>query len=306
MSFDDHESSAYDGTPQRLFLFSIGSLNLGYVQAAHPDNFNGITYDPIPLIEMPDIEQSLSESSPTIDITISSATPLVSQFIPYQPTAPVRVRVYRRHVTDGDSEVYTELIGEVVSGRIDEGSDTATLSVRMLASAFDRVVPWPAYQKQCNYVPYGPGCQVDRNLFKTETVVMTVDANRISSPDFAVKADTENDPEWFTLGYVVRKSDGQRRSVIRQLEDVLVLRNAFVDLRPGDEVEAFAGDNLLKSTCENKFNNLPRFLGFPWGPQRNPFTDNINGTGSPGGGAPAAPTFRLLRGKPPVTGREEG
>lgn len=290
MSFEAYESSPYDGAPQRLFLFSIGNLQLGYVQGAHPDNYLGVTYDPIPLIEMPDIEQTLSESSPTIDITIATDTPLVAQFIPYQPTAPVRVRVYRRHVTDGDNEVYTELIGEVVSGRLDEDTDTATLSVRMLASAFDRVVPWPAYQKQCNYVTYGPGCQVDPNLFKTETTVVVVEGNRISSADFAAKAGAEEDPEWFSLGFVVRKSDGQRRSVIRQLDDVLVLRSPFVGLRPGDEVEAFAGDNLLKSTCEFKFNNLPRFLGFPWGPQRNPFTDNINGTGSPGAGRTAPNT----------------
>lgn len=304
MSFDDFEGSAYDGAPQRLFLFSIADLQLAYVQGAKPDNYLGITYEPVPLIEMPDIEQTLSESSPTIDITISSATPLVAQFIPYQPTAPVRVRVYRRHVTDGDNEVYTELIGEVVSGRLDEDTGTATLSVRMLASAFDRVVPWPAYQKQCNYVTYGPGCQVDRNLFKTETTIVVVDDNRISSADFALKAGAENDPEWFTLGYVVRKADGQRRSVVRQLDDVLVLRNPFVGLQPGDEVEAYAGDNLLKSTCEGKFNNLPRFLGFPWGPQRNPFTDNINGTGSPAAGV-GGQAVQRPRGNIPTTGRTE-
>ena len=285
MSFDDFESSAYEGAPQRLFLFTIGGLNLAYVQADEPQNYLGVEYEPLALIEMPDIEQSLAESSPTIDITISAHTPLVAQFIPYQPTTPVRVRVYRRHVTDGDSETYTELIGEVVSGRIDESGDTATLAVRMLASAFDRITPWPAYQKQCNYVTYGPGCQVDRALFKTETLIVTVDGTRISSADFAAKAGAEGDPEWFSLGYVVRKADGQKRSIVRQLDDVLVLRSPFVGLQPGDEVEAYAGDNLQKSTCEGKFNNLPRFMGFPWGPQKNPFTDNIMGTGSPSSGS---------------------
>lgn len=284
MSFDVQESSAYDGAPQRLFLFTIGNLNLAYVQSATPENYNGIEYVPVPVIEMPEIEQSLSEQSPTIDITISSDTPLVAQFIPYQPTTPVLVKVYRRHVTDAENEVYTELIGEVASGRIEESTGHAVLSVRLLASAFDRVVPWPAYQKQCNYVTYGPGCQVDRNLFKTETTVLTVDGTRISSPDFAARSSAEADPEWFTLGYVVRVIDGQKRAIVRQIDDVLVLRNPFVGLTPGDEVEAFAGDNLLKSTCELKFNNLPRFMGFPWGPGKNPFTDNLMGTGSPGGG----------------------
>jgi uncharacterized phage protein (TIGR02218 family) len=282
MTFDAHESSAHDGTPKRLFLFTIGNVTMAYVEGV-ADTYLGIDYESVALVQMADIEQSLSESSPNIEITIDSATPLVAQFIPYQPTTIVGVRVYRRHFEDGDVETYTELIGEVVSGRIDQETDTAVLTVRMLASAFDRIVPWPAYQKQCNYVPYGPGCQVDPNLFKTETTLVNVTNNRIASPDFAAKAGAEADPEWFTLGYVVRVLDGQKRFVIRQLEDVLVLQSPFVGMQAGDAVEAFAGDNLLKSTCEGKFNNLPRFMGFPWGPSKNPFTDNVLGTGSPAG-----------------------
>lgn len=295
MSFDDHEGSAHEGAPQRLFLFTIGNLTLAYVQGDSIETHLGVDYLPIPLIEMPDIEQSLAETSPTIEVTISADTPLVAQFIPYQPTTVVRVRVFRRHVTDVANEVYTELVGEVASGQIDESTGNATLSVRMLASAFDRVVPWPAYQKQCNYVPYGPGCQVDRNLFKLETIVTNVTGTRISSPDFAAKAAAESDPEWFSLGYAVRKVDGQKRAIVRQLEDVLVLRSPFVGLNVGDEVEVYAGDNLLKSTCEFKFNNLPRFMGFPWPPEKNPFTDNIMGTGSPSGsGGPSGNSVRDL------------
>ena len=290
MTVDVHEQG--DGSPERLFLFSVGSVNYAYLEGAEVVNRNGIDYEPLALIKMDDIEQALSEDSPTVEIEIDSKAPMVNEFIPYQPVTVMRVRVFRHHVEDEDNEYTTELIGDVVSARIDESSGNAVVSVRMVASAFDRVVPWPSYGKQCVYVPYGPGCQVDRNLFKTETTLTAVVGNKITSPDFAAKAALESDPRWFVLGYVVRVADGQRRWVIRQDDDVLTLQNPFIGATGGDEVEAFAGDDLLKSTCEGKFNNLDRHMAFPWGPQKNPFTDNIMGTGSPAGSGGSANSGR--------------
>jgi uncharacterized phage protein (TIGR02218 family) len=280
VTVDIIESSAHDGAPQRLFLFSVGNLNYGYVENAREVSYNNIPYSSIALIDMDDIAQALSEDSPTIEIRIDSKAPLVEQFIPYQPTTPMRVRVYRHHVEDPDDEYITELIGEVASAALDEETGDGVLSVRMLASSFDRKVPWPAYQKQCNYVLYGPGCQVDREAYKTETILTGVSANRITSPDFV-----NTDPLWFALGYVVRVIDGQVRWVIWQDADVLVLQSPFVGAQGGDEVIAYPGCDLRKITCETKYDNLDRHLGFPWGPQKNPFTDNIMGTGTPGGGA---------------------
>lgn len=293
MSFDDIENSAYRGAPERLFLFSVGDQNYGYVERAGATTYNNIPYTALALIDMTDIAQALSEDSPTIEINLDSTAAVVAQFIPYQPAQPMRVRVYRHHVGDPDGEYLTELIGEVASAALDEETGTAMLSVRMLASSFDRKVPWPAYQKQCNYVLYGPGCQVDREAYKTETTLTDSTANRIASPDFV-----KPDPTWFTLGYVVRVADGQVRWVIWQDADVLTLQSPFVGAKGGDVVVAYPGCNLLKTTCHDKFNNLPRHMGFPWGPQKNPFTDNIAGTGSSGDGGVKS-TITLIKGKGP-------
>jgi len=283
MSFEDKEQSAFLGTPERLFLFTVGPLVYGYVQSAMPAAYNNITYDPVAQIDMDDIAQALSEDSPTVEIRIDASAPLVQQFIPYMPNTMMQVRVYRHHVEDADNEYKTELIADIVSASIDEETGVAILSARMLASAFDRKVPWPAYQKPCNYVVYGPGCQVNRDDFKTETLLVGIDGARISSPDFAAVAALHNDPRWFVLGYVVRLIDGQTRWIIGQEGEVLRLRSPFVGAQGGDAVVAFAGCDLLKTTCDEKFNNLPRHMGFPWGPIKNPFTDNLYGTGSAAG-----------------------
>ncbi len=277
MSLDDIERSGDLGTPEQLFLFTMGDTRWGYVNAPIAASYNNIPYAPL-AIEMDDLTQALSEDSPTIQIRLDAASSLARQFIPYMPNTPIRVRVYRHHVEDPEGQFRTELIGEVANASISEENDECVLSVRLVASAMDRKVPWPIYQKQCNHVLYGPGCRVNRDNFKVETTVQGVAANRIWSPDFLVP----DDPNYFRAGYVVRVDTNETRWVVAQEDNVLVLQVPFVDLPEGTPVVAFAGCDLLKSTCENKFNNLPRFLGFQWIPNKNPFSDNIFGTGTTG------------------------
>ena len=283
MSLDLLELSQNDGSPQRLFYFSMGDTRFAYVNAPRRHQYLSTWFDPL-AIQMDDITQALAEDSPTIRVELDSASELAQQFIPYMPSLPVRLRVYRHHVGDPDNEYVTELIGEVANGSIDAETDNCVLSVRMLASNMDRKVPWPVFQKQCNHVLYGPGCRVNRENYKVETAVASVLGNLISAPGFAI----EGDPRYFINGYVVHRGSGEMRRVIAQDGPVLTLATGFLSLRGNDIVTAYAGCDLLKKTCEIKFNNLPRHLGFPNIPNKNPFRDSVFGTGSPAGGGGAS------------------
>ena len=279
MSIDEIENSAHDGAPQRLFLFTMGDTTFTYVNAPRRHQHNSLWYEPL-VIRMDDITQALSEDSPTIRVELDSQSELAALFIPYMPSLPVRLRVYRHHVEDPANEYVTEFIGEVASGSIDAEADNCVLSVRMLASNMDRKVPWPVYQKQCNHVLYGPGCRVNRDDYKVETQVIGVLGNVISSPAFAI----EGDPTYFVNGYVVHQATNEMRRVIAQDGPNLTLVTGFRSLRGNDVVTAYAGCDLIKKTCEEKFDNLPRFLGFPNIPNKNPFRDSVFGTGSAAGG----------------------
>lgn len=275
MSLDARESSPHDGAPQRLFLFTMGEQSFAYVNAARPHVYNGIEYRPM-VVDMDDLSQSLSEDSPTLRVEIDRTSEVAAMFIPYMPVRPVTLRVYRYHV--GDGEYVTEVIGEVANGNIDAETDLCVLSVRMLASRLDRKIPWQVYQKPCNHALYGPGCRVDRELYRVDAAVANVAGATIQAPEFLTE-----DPKYFVAGYVVRVATGDVRWVIAQNESVLTLQTPFPGLLPGEAVTAFAGCDLLKETCENKFNNLPRRWGFDDIPHKNPFTDNVFGTGSPSG-----------------------
>lgn len=270
MSVNDFETSDYAGKPRRLFRFSMGTQLWGYCQADVPHVHLTLTYEP-EVIDLEEISLSLSEQSPTINVQISSGAEVCQQFIAYQPVKPIFLRTYRYHVED--DEYVTELIGEVVSAAFDESIGMCTLLVRFNTSYMDRTVPWPVFQKQCNRAPYSSSCGVNREDFRTNVNVQAVLGDEMRDPVFATLPDG-----WFTAGFV-ETADGDTRFIISHVGDTIVLQAPFRSLPNGSPVSVFAGDDLLRTTCKDKFDNYPRWLGFGWVPTTNPFTDNIFGTG---------------------------
>lgn len=281
MTFSEYEISPYSGTPERLFLFTAGNVQWAYNNQERDIVRGATTYRPV-AIAMDNIVQNLGEGAPTIDITMDSSTPVAQQFIPYQPIFPLQVSVFRRHRDDPDNEYIVEMIGEIASVAFDEEENYATFACRMVSSNFDRTVPWLVYQKPCNYALYSTGCRVNKELYKVEAEVTSIVGSTILSAAFATQPDG-----WFRTGFVKRNSTGEVRFIINHVGGLLTLQTPFVDLEPEDEVTAYAGCDRSFATCKSKFNNGARFLGHQWMPQKNPFVDNVYGTGTPSGGGGA-------------------
>ena len=276
MSFDDYEVSAYNGTPERLFLFTSGNVSWAYNNQERDILRGSVTYRPL-VIAMDNIVQNLGEGPPTVEITMDASATVAQQFVPYQPVFPMYVTVYRRHRDDPAGEYIVEMMGDVAAASFDEEEGYATLSCRMVSSNFDRRVPWMIYQRQCNYALYGAGCRVNKELFKIETTATAVTGDVILSSAFATQPDG-----WLRNGFVKKNSSGEVRFILNHVSGQITLQTPFVDLDPGEAITAYAGCDRTYPTCVSKFNNGPRFSGFPWVPSKNPFTENVYGTGTAG------------------------
>lgn len=276
MSYNDYEVSPYSSTPQRLFLFQSGNQQWPLVNTSKSIVRGALTYEP-EIISMGNIVQNLGEGPPVVEIAISSSAAVVQPFVPYQPIFPLLVTVYKRHRDDPASEYIVEFIGEVAGTSIDEEEGMATFQCRMTTSNVSRKVPLQIYQPLCNWVLYGPGCQVNKEDYKVETPVSDVNLDALVSSDFATKPDG-----WFTNGFVRRDLTGEVRFIVAHVGNTIWLQTPFVDMDTGDVVSAFAGCDRTRATCNTKFANLRRHLAFPWLPYKNPFTDNVYGTGTPG------------------------
>lgn len=290
MSINDVESSDYQGTPNQLFRFDMGSKIMAYVGGmAEKYTWNNIDYIPDAAIEMGVINQQSAESSPTVEITITSTSDVAQQFVAYLPAEPIQVRVFRTHYMFAPGEYAPEFIGEVVSTQFDEDTGVCTLLCRMVAAAMSRKVPWCVYSTNCSRTLYGVGCNVDRESFVTVTNVTSGQGlTTLSSADFASAAadhgqtDAAIAKDWFRNGFVRHVATNEVRTIIGHSETDIYLHTPFTKLKNGDEVRAYAGCARSKDHCTKKFNNLDRMLAFPWQPKRNPYTQSVYGNEAPG------------------------
>lgn len=288
MSINDVESSSYQGTPNQLFQFWMGTRLMAYVGGSSQKfTWNNTDYLPDAAIEMGEINQQLSEASPTVSITITSASEIAQQFIAYLPAEPIQVRVYRTHYMFAPGEYAPEFIGEVISTDFDEESGVCTLLCRMVAAAMQRKVPWCVYSSNCARALYGVGCNADREQYVTVTdIVGGAGTNALSSAAFSSAAADhgQTDPEiakdWFRNGFVRHVRTNEVRTIIGHTDSTIYLHTPFTSLANGDQVRAYAGCARTKEHCDKKFNNLDRMLAFPWIPGRNPYTQSVYGNES--------------------------
>lgn len=292
MSLDDVEASSYQSRPRQLFRFVMGSVVWGLVSGeSQPFRWNNVDFMPDAVVELGQIDQSLAESTPSVEIPVESTAGVAQQFIAYLPAEPIFLYVYRLNEAAGDGEYGVEFIGEVVTSAFDESTGVCTLTARMVSAAMSRNVPWCVYSTNCQRALYGVGCDVNREDYVTVTnIVGGAGTTAISSADFASAAADHGatDPvattEWFRNGFVRHVESNEVRTVIGHDGTTLYLHTPFSSLKNGDQVRAYAGCDRTRGHCLKKFKNLDKMLAFPWQPLKNPYTQNVYGTGSAGSG----------------------
>jgi uncharacterized phage protein (TIGR02218 family) len=278
VSIDEREFSRDEGRPRRLFLFTMGNTRWAYAAGSEPVTFLADQFTPLNII-LSAYQQSLSEGAPSVTVTLDSSAAIAQQFVAFMPVQPMTVRVYKYEEDDPDSEYDLHFMGEVVAAAFDEEDGLVTLECRTVSSKIDRNVPWPVYQKPCNRALYSVGCGVDPEQYRTHATLSAVNRNEIRSPAFA-----EHPDGWFLAGFV-RTELGESRLVVYHVGDTLILQAPFVYATADNEVDAFAGCDLRRSTCKIKFNNYPRWMGFPRVPGNNPYAQNVFGSNPTTAGA---------------------
>lgn len=283
MSIDDIESSDYLSTPVRYFVFTMGNQVWRYVgNSSQPISLGVDVYRPDPVIGMGELSMSLGEAPPSVQVTISSSTPVAQLYLPYMPPDRMYLHVARQQEEGEPGTFIAEFIGEITSSSFDESNGTCTLTVKMSSAALSRPVPWPVVAPICTYALYGPGCLVDREAYKTvgsivggaKTIALQVDT-------FAAAGAGNAMPEkWFRNGFVRHVASGEVRTVLDHVGNTVYLQTPFGRAEDGDELEGFAGCSRQRNMCKARFNNYLRFAGFPWVPNDNPYTQNVFGTGA--------------------------
>lgn len=269
MTFDAKEKSIYGSQPQELYKFTRGGL---FTSSDTALTYLSETYFP-ETITREAVDQSNEDTAGSVVITVPRDNAVARLFIPYLPVEPVGLTIYATH--RDDSEYVPVFIGKIGSAVFD-GSE-ARLTAMPVGEVLRRPVPSIAYQVPCNHALYGPGCTLDKELFRVIGTVAAVAGTVITASAFASKP-----AGWFKTGFV-RKSNGDIRFIVDSSGSTITLMNPFPELAIGESVSAYAGCDRTESTCENKFNNLVNHMGWARIPTLNPFNTDLSGTGGSGG-----------------------
>lgn len=265
MAFAQYENSNYDGKPVVLYEFRLGSAAWFYCGGESDLPFGGRTY-----VAMAVGHEIFSMSgNPTSDdftINISANAEVTKLFNGTPPSEPIEVAVRTLH--HGDTEAPVVWSGTVKAGRRVSMVEFS-LNCNSLLATLNRNGLRLFWQRGCQHMLYDRLCDVDRTAFATTVQVTSLSGTSVSASIFDTFANG-----YFAGGYlsfVGAYGTTERRAIERHAGSTLHLLGASDGIAVGAWITAYPGCNRTSAMCEEKFNNLDNYGGFPHLPNKSPF-----------------------------------
>jgi hypothetical protein len=196
---------------------------------------------------------------------------------------------------DGDiGSVDTLFSGQVITTSFDGPKISA--KCRSIGSIFDRHIPTILIQPTCNFALYSTACGINSEVWKMTATVISYDGEHsliIGQPSFVDQqaARPANAVfEHFFAGGKLEAGNGDSFTRRGILDSIANGENIKLSIRHPIEtiptaIFIWPGCDGRRETClayhaednpEGKFDNFPRFGGFPFSPSGNPTLTKIN------------------------------
>lgn len=269
MTFSAIETSRQKGEPVTLYLFAYSETGrFAYTDAEQPIDYDGITYEPIPIMR-DGIASSGTLDKSALAIRMPRDVELSELFRVYPPSQVVTLVIRQGHLSDKpEPEFLVVWSGRVLSaGR--EG-DECVVSGEPVSSSLRRAGLRRHYQLGCPHVLYGPQCRADRAASSVTATVASIAGTAITlsagwNGAFSAVKFTQGLVEWQNAS-----GGTERRKILSVSGNTLLLGGLPRDLEAGETVTALLGCNHQMSDCADLFNNIHNFGGCPWIPTVNP------------------------------------
>lgn len=267
-TYDAVEKSAYDGQLDEYYKFVVGTTTYRFKRGVLNETLStGVsaidgTYTAVP-ITMSEPEHTKDSQSSNITISVDKDNAVAQLFGSTPPDVAVTVFVYRKHATSTDARIFWQ--GTVLAGKVRESGEVDLVCEPLLARLQRRGLWW-RHQPTCNLTLYSPRCGVAVASFSHTATVSVIDGDTITVTGLPALA-----ADYFVTGWM-QAPDGSRRFIKAQSGSTFTILLAFDVLSVGNTVTLVAGCKRDYTTCDTKFSNVDRFLGFFRTPLRNPFT----------------------------------
>ena len=267
--FSDYENSVHDASPVECYKFVGSFKTYRYTSAERDITLNGELYTAIPIKRNAVKSGTQEDDSLNLEVEIPFNTDIVIDYAYAESPPRLGLEVYRAHRGTNFSTDWSLLW----SGRVSSFSVDGRVAKIRTPSVFSRALqgdlPSVYYQNPCNHVLFDGRCKVSRGSYLTTSTVVSVSNNSIQVANDGV-ADS-----FLKAGELVNTRNGERRSIVDNVLNLLTVNYRFVDIRVGDVVDMVAGCDHSYTTCKNKFNNTLNYGGHPFIPSDNPFIGEL-------------------------------
>lgn len=289
MTYIAQEESVEDGQPIELFRFSNIEEVFTYSNGQFETVFNAKTYVPIAISRSdPDLQSVTSQRN--LIVTVPADNAFVQRYVSTVPASIDDFKLFRQHTTDGGTpETVTYFSGQVVSVAFKD--KIAEITIENFGSILDRLVPQQTSRNPCNHILYDSKCGVTDTSFAITGVVTTISgdgleltldtgSNTIPDTGLELTAQLNSDPTFFNGGFLARSNIELRmvRAVVNDMGNKATITVLFPlqTIDTGVALTMFAGCDHQLPTCIDKFDNVDRYGGFPFIPEKNPFIIGVN------------------------------
>lgn len=267
MPFDLLEKSANAGKPEELYEFYTLTKTWRYTSGSQPTVFQNNVYEPVRSMRRTALKQDKDGGDDSIEVTVPLDNEVAMLFRIIVPTRTIWLRIWRRH--RGEEGAYTQVWYGRVRGAAWKGS-RAIISCDGFNSMFKRGGLRLNYDVKCPHMLYGPGCNLDKDQFRVEGPIISLNKNTIQCAAFASLPDQHLRLGFVEVGYGFYMISDHVGDTITTFTGV----EFDQDDKPTTAVAYWGCDRRLE-TCWNKFNNGLNSEANAWHPNVNPFEKGI-------------------------------
>lgn len=270
MSFNGYEFSLAGGRPVRLYQFSRGVLRWTYNSSDRNIEHQSQTFKTVRGgISDDGIRQGGSDGVRSLRVLAPGDLEVAQFYRGIPPSDSIDLVIYDRHY--GDNEFKVSWVGEIQNvtwPAVDRcqiicNPESVSMGQQGLRLAWERPCPHALYER---------GCLVNRDLFRVESSVISMNGAVINGSAFASKPNG-----WFAAGYVewsVGSGVWERRAIEAHNGTQLTIFGGTSGLSLGVTVRAYAGCDQTIGTCNSRFDNKDNYGGIRHLPGRSPFDGN--------------------------------
>ena len=245
-------------------LYKIITADVTYYWNSSDEDIDylGDTYTPV-AISRTNMAQTEEMSKNNLSLTVPYDNQLAILFLEDTTDLYPTMTIFQKQ----DSTVLTWWKGRIVNAKANDGS--VALECESVFTSMRRPGLRAKYQRPCRHALYHRGCNLDKADFEVVATCTAASGVTLTVTEAGLLADG------YYLGGMIRYN-GKYRFILNHVGTTLTISRPHQDLNSdialgNVSVSIYPGCLRTRDVCNDKFNNLVNFGGFPWIPTNNPF-----------------------------------